>query len=130
VTERTPQPRPDGQIKDLEGRIHKLQDAATRRAPTYVTSTSSFPLFDLYLAIIFRSTTCEQSLRASPVTLPLLKVGLPLSGFYSIARALFVVLHLNPLIQLHPVSQQLHQLDGARRTVGGRTLAGCFRNGR
>jgi uncharacterized membrane protein len=89
-------------------RLQEAVNAASGHARNvYVT----FLLFGLYLAIIFGSTTHEQLLRESPVTLPLLNVGLPLFGFYWIAPALFVLLHLNLLLQLYLLSGKLHRLD-------------------
>jgi hypothetical protein len=65
-----------------------------------------------------RQRACQELLRAGPVTLPLLNVDLPLLGFYWVAPALFVLLHLNLLLQLYLLSGKLHRLDQAIRPPG------------
>ncbi|HEX5079233.1 MAG TPA: pentapeptide repeat-containing protein [Geminicoccaceae bacterium] len=94
-------------------RLDKLQDAANAASRHARNGYVTFLLFGLYLAIIFGSTTHEQLLRESPVTLPLLNVGLPLAGFYWVAPALFVLLHLDLLLQFYMLSGKLHRLDRA-----------------
>jgi hypothetical protein len=106
---REPGERPD----DLLARLDKLQDAANAASGHARNVYVTFLLFGLYLAIIFGSTTHEQLLRESPVTLPLLNVGLPLLGFYWVAPALFVLLHLNLLLQFYLLAGKLHRLDDA-----------------
>ncbi|MGH6900086.1 MAG: pentapeptide repeat-containing protein [Geminicoccaceae bacterium] len=113
-----PQPNTELWRPDLPARIDKLQAAASTASAHARNVYVTFLLFGLYLAIIFGSTTHEQLLRESPVTLPLLNVGLPLVGFYWVAPALLVLLHLNLLIQLYLLSQKLHRLDRAIRLVG------------
>jgi uncharacterized protein YjbI with pentapeptide repeats len=104
--------------EDLDARIDKLQAGANTASVHVRNVYVTFLVFGLYLAIIFGSTTHEQLLRESPVTLPLLNVGLPLMGFYWVAPALFVLLHLNLLIQIYLLSQKLHRLDGVLQLVG------------
>ncbi len=105
--------RPEDRGDDLLARLNRLQDAANAASGDARNVYITFLLFGLYLAIIFGSTTHEQLLRESPVTLPLLGVGLPLFGFYWIAPALFVLLHLNLLLQFYLLSGKLHRLDDA-----------------
>jgi uncharacterized protein YjbI with pentapeptide repeats len=110
-----PTAEPSRLPEDFGSRLDKLQDA-TNTASGHVRNVYlTFLLFGLYLAIIVGSTTHGQLLRASPVTLPLLEVGLPLVGFYWVAPALFVLLHLNLLLQLYLLSGKLHRLD---RVIG------------
>jgi hypothetical protein len=119
ATATIPKPQPASPNKDLEARIDKLQNAANAASGHARSVYVTFLLFGLYLAIISGSTTHEQLLREGPVTLPLLSVRLPLMGFYWVAPALFVLLHLNLLIQLNLLSQKLHRVDQALRAVGG-----------
>jgi uncharacterized protein YjbI with pentapeptide repeats len=113
--------RPEGP-DDLLARLDKLQDAANAASGHARNVYVTFLLFGLYLAIIFGSTTHEQLLRESPVTLPLLNVGLPLFGFYWIAPALFVLLHLNLLLQFYLLSGKLHRFDHALEEALARGL--------
>jgi hypothetical protein len=99
-------------------RAARLQAAADTASAHIRNVYLTFLLFGLYLAIIFGATTHEQLLRAGPVTLPLLNVDLPLLGFYWVAPALFVLLHLNLLLQLYLLSGKLHRLDQAIRPPG------------
>jgi uncharacterized protein YjbI with pentapeptide repeats len=108
--------------EDLAARLDKLQDAANSASGHARNVYVTFLLFGLYLAIIFGSTTHEQLLRESPVTLPLLGVGLPLFGFYWIAPALFVLLHLNLLLQFYLLSDKLHRFGQALEEALARGL--------
>lgn len=102
-----------GPNEELQARLDKLLDAANTASGHVRNVYLTFLLFGLYLGIIFGATTHEQLLRESPVTLPLLNVELPLLGFYWVAPALFVLLHLNLLLQLYLLSGKLHRLDQA-----------------
>lgn len=106
-------------LTDLDARLNTLRDAANTASQHARNVYVTFLLFGLYLAIIFGSTTHEQLLRESPVTLPLLNVGLPLVGFYWVAPALFVLLHLNLLLQLILLAGKLHRLNEAIAQIGG-----------
>ncbi len=92
-------------------RIEQLQAAATSAAELARASYLTFLLFGFYLAIIFAGTDHEQLLRATPIRLPILEVELPLMGFYWVAPGLFLVAHLNLLIQLQLLAGSLHRLD-------------------
>jgi hypothetical protein len=119
--EEPPPPTPEPAPADASerARLDKLQDAANAASGHVRNVYLTFLLFGLYLAIIFRATTHEQLLRAGPVTLPLLNVELPLLGFYWVAPALFVLLHLNLLLELHLLAGKLHRLDQAIGRPGG-----------
>jgi uncharacterized protein YjbI with pentapeptide repeats len=69
--------------------------------------TLTFILALLYVDIIIVSTTHEQLLRVSNVSLPLLSVELPIVGFYLFTPWLLFLLHLNLLIQHYLLSQQV-----------------------
>jgi uncharacterized protein YjbI with pentapeptide repeats len=106
-----PKPPPAG--VDEPARLDKLLDAANAASGHVRNVYLTFLLFGLYLAIIFGATTHQQLLRAAPVTLPLLGIELPLLGFYWVAPALFVLLHLNLLLELYLLAGKLHRLDQA-----------------
>ncbi len=114
--------RPVAPEPDLGARLDKLQDAANTASSHARNVYVTFLLFGLYLAIIFGATTHEQLLREGPVTLPLLSVALPLFGFFWIAPALFVLLHLNLLLQLYLLSGKLHRFDRVLRRAVSREL--------
>jgi uncharacterized protein YjbI with pentapeptide repeats len=92
-------------------RIDKLQAAADEAAGEVRNLYIAFLSFGLYLAVTVGATTDEQLLRASPVRLPIVDVGLPLVAFYWIAPLLFVLFHFNLLMQLYLLSEKLHRLD-------------------
>jgi len=96
---------------ELVSRIDKLQAAADEAAGEVRNLYIAFLTFGLYLAITVGATTDEQLLRASPVRLPIVDVGLPLVAFYWIAPLLFVLFHFNLLMQLYLLSEKLHRLD-------------------
>lgn len=85
-----------------------VDDAARHVQKLFFT----FLLFCFYVAVIVFSTTDEQLLRESNVTLPLLNVGLPIVGFYILVPWLVVLFHLNLLLQFNLLSGKLYDLDG------------------
>ncbi len=95
------------------GDLEKLQQAADEAARNARNVYLTFLLAGLYIAILIGSTTHEQLLRESGVTLPLLGVELPIVVVYAIVPGLFALLHFNLLLQLYLLSRKLHHLDGA-----------------
>ncbi len=57
------------------------------------------------------STTDEQLLRDSAVTLPILDVQLPIRGFYTFVPWLFLLAHFNVLFQLTQLARKLRVFD-------------------
>jgi hypothetical protein len=97
----------------LRRQIDNLQAAAGEASAHTRNLYLFFLSFGLYLAIIFGSTTHEQLLRETPVTLPLFNVELPLKGFYWVAPALLVLLHFNLLVQCYLLAGKLRRFEDA-----------------
>ena len=108
---------PEGSEPDGE-RIGQLRDSVNEAGRHARTVYVTYLLFGLYLAIIIGGTTHLQLLLESPITLPLLNVGLPLVAFYWIAPFLFLLLHLNLLVQLYLLSRKLVRFDEVVTKVG------------
>ena len=94
---------------------------AGANAAIAATRTFFFALLSIaaYIGVVVWSTTDEQLLRITPVTLPIIGVEVPLTGFYLFVPWLFVLLHFNLLIHLGLTSRKLKvfldwtgQLDG------------------
>jgi len=94
--------------EDVQGpRLHAAATAAAAHARSaYLTLL----VFATYVAVAVGSTTHEQLLRGSTVSLPVLNVPLPIVGFFVIVPALLVLLHFNLLLQLYLLSLPLHAL--------------------
>jgi hypothetical protein len=71
----------------------------------------TFLLLGAYIGIIIVSTTDEQLLRISPVTLPLLNVQLPIRGFYILVPWLILLFHLDLLLQFALLGHKLNVFD-------------------
>ncbi len=68
-----------------------------------------FVLAGLYVAIIVGSTTDEMLLRESPIKLPVFEVGIPIVGAYAVIPVLFLLLHLNLLVQFNLLGDKARQ---------------------
>ncbi len=98
---------------ELKERVEQLLKAANDAAQYVQNVTLTFLLFGTYIAITIGSTTDEQLFKVSPVTLPLLNVGLPILQFYALIPWLFWLLHFNLLLQLYLLACNLHPLNAA-----------------
>lgn len=78
----------------------------------------SFLVVATYVLVTVASTTHEQILRISPVSLPLLNVSVPILGFYLVVPCLVLLLHLNLLLQLYLLSRKLFMLDSCLQALG------------
>lgn len=97
--------------KDLFERAEKALEAANTAAGSVRNLYITFLLLGTYVGIIIASTTDEQLLQVSPVTLPLLDVELPIIGFYSVIPWLLVLLHFNLLLQFALLREKLHDFS-------------------
>jgi len=86
--------------------LEAINEASSNVRNAYLT----FLLAGLYFAILIGSTTDEQLLRESGVTLPLLSIDLPIIGFYVVAPPLFLLLHLNMLLMFSLLADKLSPL--------------------
>src|SRR5262245_22907445 len=98
---------PQGPWEQAE-RLRGAADEAARLAQNIYLS---FLLLGTYIAIIIGSTTDVQLLKASPVTLPLLNVQLPIVGFYVVVPWLLLLFYFNLLLHLTFLAQRLHRLN-------------------
>jgi hypothetical protein len=98
-------------------------DAARGVRNVYIT----FLLLGTYIATIIGSTTDEQLLTISPVTLPILNVQLPILGFYIFVPWLFLLFHFNLLLQVYLLAFKLHPLDTAIEVLPNVTAREEFR---
>jgi hypothetical protein len=107
----------EGVEKSLKDRLEDLVQAANTSAIHTNASFLTFMFVLTYVALAIGSTTDEQLLRVSSLTMPLVGIKLPVVGFFVVAPYLVVLLHLNLLLQLYLLSRPLHALDGALASV-------------
>jgi uncharacterized protein YjbI with pentapeptide repeats len=93
----------DWLIAQAEKRLAAANDAIG------TTRTFFFVLLSVaaYIGVVVASTTDEQILRIAPVTLPIIGVEVPLTGFYVFVPWLFLLLHFHLLIHLCLTSYKL-----------------------
>ena len=84
----------------FEALLESANEASRRCRTVYLT----FLLVAVYFALIVGSTTDEQLLRGTAITLPILNVNLPIVGVYIVAPPLFLILHFNLLLNLFLLS--------------------------
>ena len=96
-----------------EEHVRGLRENADDAARLVRTVYFAFLLVGAYIAVTIGSTTDLQLLKDSPVTLPVLNVGLPIVGFYALVPWLLLLLHFNLLLQLYLLSRKLHLVDEA-----------------
>jgi uncharacterized protein YjbI with pentapeptide repeats len=92
----------------------QLLDTANETARTVNGRLITFLSVGAYIAMTIAATTDEMLVRASVVTLPLLDVRIPISGFlgfYNLAPWLIVLLHWDVLLQLATLGRKLERLQ-------------------
>lgn len=97
----------------VEAFLKDVNDTAAHAQNAYLL----FLVTGTYLAITIGSTTDEQLLRVSNVTLPLLNIGIPILAFYILAPWLTLLLHFNLLLQIYILATKLHALDTTVATL-------------
>ena len=97
--------------------IAALRDAANDAIRNVRNNYIFFVLAGVYIAVIVGSTTDEMLLRQSPIKLPILNVGLPIVGAYLAVPLMFLILHLNLLVQLRLLSEKLHAFESVMRSM-------------
>ena len=103
-------------------RVDKLREAANDTARNVRTVYLTFLLAGIYVATLIGSTTDEQLLRGSLVTLPIVNLAVPIRGFYLVVPWLFVLLHFNLLMQLYFLSRKLHAFQSSLPALPGDML--------
>jgi len=97
------------QIKKIEALLDSVSSASQHVRNYYIT----FLLACFYIAMIVWSTTDLMLLKNTPVTMPLLNVDLPITGFYTFAPYFFLLLHFNLLLQFSLLADKVHRFDQA-----------------
>lgn len=97
------------QIKKIEALLDSVNSASQHVRNYYIT----FLLACFYIALIVWSTTDLMLLKNTPVTMPLLNVNLPITGFYTFAPYFFLLLHFNLLLQFSLLADKVHRFDQA-----------------
>jgi uncharacterized protein YjbI with pentapeptide repeats len=97
----------------MDSRINEQLAAVNSASKSAGTAHLTSLVFIVYAGITIWSTTHEQLLMGSGVTLPLLRVDVPIVGFYVITPWFLVVLHLNLLLQVMLLSSKLRGFDDA-----------------
>lgn len=97
------------QIKKIEALLDSVNSASQHVRNYYIT----FLLACFYIAMIVWSTTDLMLLKNTPVTMPLLNVNLPITGFYTFAPYFFLLLHFNLLLQFSLLADKVHRFDQA-----------------
>ncbi len=71
-----------------------------------------------YLVVTVGAVTHKDLFLQSPVTLPVLNIGLPLVGFFSVAPVFFLINHFYLLLQVKRVSSRVRDFNHALETAG------------
>lgn len=100
-------------LGDAIERANQLREALNGSAGLVRNLFLTFLLLGTYIAVTIGSTSDEQLLRISPVTLPILDVDLPIVAFYAVVPWLLVLFHFNLLLQLYLLARQLHLFNAA-----------------
>src|SRR5215217_5372281 len=103
--------RPADDDQDKLERAEKSLEAVNNAASTVRTLFFTFLLLGTYVGVIIGSTTDEQLLRISPVTLPILNVQLPIKAFYAIVPWLLLLVHFNCLLYLALLARTLRLFE-------------------
>ena len=109
--------RPADDDQDKLERAEKSLEAVNNAASTVRTLFFTFLLLGTYVGVIIGSTTDEQLLRISPVTLPILNVQLPIKAFYAIIPWLLLLVHFNCLLYLALLARTLRMFEQQAKEV-------------
>jgi len=97
-----------------EKTLDAVNDAARMTRNVYIT----FLLLGAYIGVGVASTTDEQLLRESAVTLPLLDVSVPITGFYRFIPWALILFHLNLLLQFAMLAHKVRFFAEQARKAG------------
>ncbi|MEO1092686.1 MAG: pentapeptide repeat-containing protein [Pseudomonadota bacterium] len=89
------------------------RDAVNDAARMVRTLSFTFLLVGLYILILGSQTTHEQLLRAAPIALPLLGVEVDIVAAYILTPLLFVILHVNLLVQYGLLNDRIDTFNAA-----------------
>lgn len=85
----------------------KLVEAVNTAASTVAALHVAFMALSAYLAVTVWGATHVDFLKESPVKLPLIDVQVDLTSFYGVAPWLYVLVHLNLLIQFYLLARKV-----------------------
>lgn len=101
-------PQPVESLKP--GAVHELVTSINESAKQTAAILLTFVVTSLYIAVTAASTTDLQLLLDTPLTLPLLGVGVSVTSFYTLSPFLVLFLHLNLLLQEYFVAYRIYRL--------------------
>jgi uncharacterized protein YjbI with pentapeptide repeats len=101
--------------------LKELLDAANDAAKREATQWFFIVTLMVYLAVAVGSTTHRKLLLEEPIQLPIFNVALPLTGFYVVAPAIFVVLHFYVLAQIRVMVGKVRAAVAAAEAEAART---------
>ncbi len=96
---------------DMEKTLETCRDAVNEMAGRSRGLWLSFIALLAYLFITVGAVTHRDLLLQTPVTLPVLNVGLPLTGFFAIAPLFFLINHFYLLLQLKGLSRRIREFN-------------------
>ena len=99
----------DAAAKTIESLLATLNSVAQRVQALWF----SFISFGAYLTITVLGTTHRMLLLEEPVKLPVFNIDLPLTSFYFIAPAFFLIFHFYALIQLMLLARTASAFEAA-----------------
>jgi hypothetical protein len=111
--EKPPADADKGDLEQAEKSLEAVNNAASTARILFFT----FLLLGTYIGIIIGSTTDEQLLRVSPVTLPLLNVQLPIRVFYAVVPWLLLLVHFNCLLTFALLARKVRMFDQQAKEV-------------
>jgi hypothetical protein len=101
----------------LNDLLNAANDAAKREATQYFFLVTLM----VSLAVAVGGTTHRKLLLEEPIQLPIFNVALPLTAFYVVAPAIFVVLHFYVLAQIRVMVGKLREAVAAAEAEAART---------
>jgi uncharacterized protein YjbI with pentapeptide repeats len=108
--------------------VEKLLDATNDSAKTASRAHIIFLFLIAYAALTIAASTPEQFVRASTITLPLIKLDIPITVFYLLLPWLLVVLHLNLLLHLYFVGRAFRVFNKYLVNLPERNKEEIFKN--
>lgn len=100
-------------------RASTFREAVNGLAGTVRGQYFTYLLLGTYIGVTIASTTDEQLLRISPVTLPILDIELPIIAFYAVVPWLLALAHVYLLLQLYRLAKRVHLFNDALEAVHG-----------
>ena len=103
-------------------RANDLREAVNASASTARGLYFTNLLLLAYVGVTLASTTDEQLLFVSPVTLPILNIDLPIVAFYVVVPWLLVLTHAYLVLQLYLLARRVHLFNDALAEITNETV--------